>query len=349
MGEEHIQRAPMNPSPAATVVETMAMTAGARESLLEQVVAETTAAQRVYEKMGEPMAAAEKLGKWFAASGLFGAKSPEQGIVIALTCMTEGLTPLEFVRTFDIVEGKPSKKSAAMQAEFLRHGGRIEWIESTAEKCTARGAHPSYCPAGWTITRTLKELEESGVATCWDKEARTRKLKDNYRRSAAQMLRARVVAELVRMIDPAINAGLYAPEELDDDRPEPVPAPVPAPAWSQRQPSAADPEAKPAEETKAKPSLSRAEKVIAAGKASMLRQDDWERLAGRARAVESLVLGHDLAAQLPEDAQPVPVEGWVERDYEVFNAVKAELQRAPKEQQAETIRAIFALPAGSQG
>lgn len=319
-------------------VETKVSTA----SLLDQVVAET-AAQRVYEKMGEPLIAAEKLGKWFAASGLFGAKSPEQGIVIALTCMTEGLTPLEFVRTFDIVEGKPSKKSAAMQAEFQRHGGRIEWLESTGEKCAARAYHPDYCPNGWTLTRTLKELEESGVATCWDKEARTKKLKDNYRRSPAQMLRARVVAELVRMIDPSINAGLYAPEEIEEDERE-RPA---APSWSQ---PAAAPEEQPPEQPKGKPELSRAQKVIAAGRQSGLRQDDWERLAGRARAAgAALNLDDPIAVQLPEDAQPVAAIDWAEQDYDVFNAARKEYAAAPLDQRAEVIRAIFALPAGSQG
>lgn len=297
--------------------------------LLEEIVAETTA-QKVYSKMGEPLVAAEKLGKWFAASGLFGAKSPEQGIVIALTCMTEGLTPLEFVRTFDIVEGKPSKKSAAMQAEFLRKGGRIEWIESTVEKCTARGWHPDYCPNGWVITRTLKELEESGVATCWDKEGKKRKLKDNYARSPAQMLRARVVAELVRMICPEINAGLYAPEELDDEKPEPGPAP----AWAVPQPTTQDQGAstKTQEGNGAEPKNGSAKdwraEVVTTFKRVAVLQEDLERFAG----------GFDVS---------VPLADWNEDHRAAFNHALDKIKAVPRAEQGKVAAEVFQLPPGS--
>lgn len=280
----------------------------------------------VYERMGDPMVAVEKLGKWFAASGLLGVKTPEQGNVVALTCMIEKITPLEFARTYDIIEGKPSKKSAAMQAEFQRRGGRFEFHETTAKKCRATAMHPAFCPNGQTLEVTLEELVQSGVAMCWDKDNRGKqRLKDNYQRAPRQMLRARVVAELVRMIDPSINAGLYAAEELDDDRP----APGPAPAWaaSQSKPeeaAAVDPEAPKSN------GQQRAKKAIAAFKGMGVLQADLELFAG------------GFEHRVP------PVE-WTDGHYAAFTNAKDQIKSADMDKQASVTRELFHLEPGAEG
>lgn len=309
------------------------------QGILDQV-AEETKTRGVYERMGEPMQAIEKLGKWFAASGLLGVKTPEQGYVVALTCMLEDITPLEFARTYDIVEGKPTKKSAATRAEFQRHGGRLVWKEFTAERCTIVASHPTLCPEGIPLTVTLKELIDSGVAMCWDKETRQLKLKDNYRRSPRQMLKERCSSELIRQIDPEINFGLYAPEELDD-REEPPAAPAPAwsaPAEAPTQPQeapATEQAPTPAPEQKAPPKTNggagdRAKKVLAVFKSSGLIQEDLELFAG----------GFE---------QPVPMAEWNDHHYEAFTEARKKIEGTKPEERAALVRELFQLGPGAEG
>ena len=126
-------------------------------------------------------------------------------------------------------------RADAMQAEYQRKGGRIEWIETTTEACEARFSHPTHQPKPMTIRVTLADLMERGVAVQWDKESRELVPKPMYRRFPAQMLRARVVAEGVRMVLPGVVTGIYSPEEILDVEPlqiidaTPPPKPQPLP------------------------------------------------------------------------------------------------------------------------
>jgi hypothetical protein len=129
-------------------------------------------------------------------------------------------------------------RSDAMQAEFQRHGGRLRWVKSNAEECEAQFWHPVYHPDVFTVRVTLKELVASEVAMQWPKRKEgepkpTHKvLKNTYKQFPRQMLRARVISEGVRAIDPGVVVGIYTPEEVSDfdDRPSPRPQPADAPA-----------------------------------------------------------------------------------------------------------------------
>jgi hypothetical protein len=180
------------------------------ENILGEISDATKRAYQVYDSMGEPFDAVDKMGKFLAQSGMLGVKTIEQGKVVALTCILEGITPIEFARTYDLIDGKPSKKAAAMLAEFQRRGGRILYHERTGEVVSATATHPLY-PDGLSLRVTYAELDQAGVTM--GKNG----IKANYMRHPRQMLSARVVAELIRAIDPTINAGLYASEEFDED------------------------------------------------------------------------------------------------------------------------------------
>lgn len=172
----------------------------------------------LYQNMArqDALTAVESVGKTFSQSGMFGVSTPAQGAVMAMTCMMEGLTPVEFGKTYDIIKNKLSMKSSAMQAKFQERGGRIKWIRSDAEVCEASFVHKDYAPDGVTIKVSLSELVERGVATTFDDKKKEDVLKDNYRRHPAQMLRARAVSEGIRMVDPSIVSGIYTPEEISD-------------------------------------------------------------------------------------------------------------------------------------
>jgi hypothetical protein len=157
----------------------------------------------------------KELGQSLAQAQLFGVKSDAQGTVMMMTCIAENITPMEFGKTYHIVEGKLSMRADAMQAKFQERGGRIEWTQTDAEVCEAKFFHDKYAPSGVGIKVTMKELTDSGVAVG------QKGIKDNYKKFPRQMLRARAISEGVRMVDPSVVAGFYTPEEVSDfDRPE---------------------------------------------------------------------------------------------------------------------------------
>lgn len=167
----------------------------------------------LYEKMDNPnlLANIKELGKSIAKAGLFGIRTDEQGAVMMMTCMAENMTPMEFGRTYHIVKGRLSMRADAMQAKFQESGGRIEWIHSDEQFCEAKFTHRDYAPQGTIIKVTLKELVDSGVTKDTDGP-----VKEVYKKHPRQMLRARVISEGVRMVNPSIVAGYYTPEEESD-------------------------------------------------------------------------------------------------------------------------------------
>jgi hypothetical protein len=178
-----------------------------------------------------------------AQSRLFpGIESEQAALCLMLLCESEGLHPMQALRRFHVIEGKPSMRADAMQAEFQRRGGLVRWGKSNAQVCEASFVHPVHAPdPGVTITLALQELVDSGVATCWSKQENDWVLKKNYRQFPKSMLRARVISEGVRMVDPGVVVGIYTPEEIDDrdvidvtPRPDrkPLPRHAPDPAPS---------------------------------------------------------------------------------------------------------------------
>ncbi|MCD7712167.1 MAG: hypothetical protein LUJ25_05520 [Firmicutes bacterium] len=167
----------------------------------------------------------QTLGTEFAKSGILGVSTPSQGLIVALTCYTEHISPIEFARTYHIVNGRLSMRADAMQAQFLRHGGRIKWVVSTNEMCEAVFSHPEHAPDGITLSLSIKELVDSGVAV----DGRGQ-MKQTYKAFPRQMLRARIVSEGCRMLTPGIVAGVYTPEEAGDFNSVPTYTPQPKPS-----------------------------------------------------------------------------------------------------------------------
>ena len=167
----------------------------------------------IYDRLAEQnaMQAVEMMGNAIARCGMFGVTKPEQGVVLALTSLMERRSVTELARQFHIIEGKLTMRADAMQAAFQASGGRITWKTTTEKECEAVFSHVDYCPDGVTVRITLDELKASGVAI-----GRGGELKTNYQKFPRQMLRARVISEGVRMVDPSVIVGVYTPEEVSD-------------------------------------------------------------------------------------------------------------------------------------
>lgn len=174
----------------------------------------------VYQKIGDPMQAIEKLGEIIAYSGLFGCTKKEQGQVLAMQCLVEGKPPLELAKTYHMIDGKLSMKADVMLARYLLSGGNVKWIERSSDRVKADFTHRGNTV---TIEHTFEEHKNSGNALGKDG-----KLKENWRKVPRQMLTARVISEGVRLLAPEINFGIYTPEEVADFSNEaPVSKPVP--------------------------------------------------------------------------------------------------------------------------
>lgn len=155
-----------------------------------------------------------------AKSGLFPQlRSPDAAMTLMMLCQAEGLHPIQALRRFDVVQGRPAMKADAMLGEFQQRGGKVKWSRHDAEVCSAVFEAPGLAEAV-TVTWTMEDAKRAGLAG----------KSGPWQQYPRQMLRARVISEGVRMAMPAVVVGLYAPEEVQDfARPAPVEVVVEAP------------------------------------------------------------------------------------------------------------------------
>lgn len=163
-----------------------------------------------------PLGDIERLADFIAASNLYGIKTKQQAVVLMMISHAEGRHPVLAARDYDIIQGRPSKKTEAMMRDFLANDGKVEWHELTDEKCEATFSHPSGGTA--KITWDMERARTAGIAG-----------KDSWRKYPRQMLRSRVVSEGVRTVCPMATSGMYVPEEMADvdNGKSPVVAPLP--------------------------------------------------------------------------------------------------------------------------
>lgn len=169
---------------------------------LEVVRSEATPQQQmpqVFYGMGD----LEKMATAVAQSGLFGMKTKEQAMALMLVAQAEGEHPATITQDYDIIQGRPARKTHSVLARFQKAGGRVQWTELSATRCAGIFSHPhgGSVEIEWTIDM-----------------ARTAKLadKDNWKGYPRAMLRARCIAEGVRAVFPAAIGGMLIREEAED-------------------------------------------------------------------------------------------------------------------------------------
>lgn len=175
-----------------------------------------------------------------AKSKLFAMEQPEQIFALMMVCQSEGLHPIQALKRYHIIEGRPSMRADAMQAEFQRQGGTLEWVESSNEACEAIFSHPCM-PTPFRLRVTLKDYIDSGVAMGYDRQAGKPVVKKNWKQFPGAMLRARVISSGVRAVLPGVVAGIYTPEEVQDFEKPGATAPVAPAAVPPKAPAATKP------------------------------------------------------------------------------------------------------------
>lgn len=165
---------------------------------------------QVYSKLGDPIAASIQMGAQIARSGMFSVDRIETGAVMMLACITEGLTPFELARTYDIVEGKLRKKALACFAEFRAKGGRVKWVKTGEDGIEAAGEF-TFEEQTLTVKFSIEDARKQGIVR--DKSA--------WMKTPGNMLRARVISNAIGMLAPEIVAGVVDGESDDAPTPEP--------------------------------------------------------------------------------------------------------------------------------
>jgi len=169
----------------------------------------------VYARIADPLAFAMQYGHVLARSRMFGCDSVEQGQVFALALLCENMTPIEIAKKYHIIQGRLTKRSDAMLAEFREAGNRHRIVERTSE--VAEIELISKDGESNKFRFTFEEAQQEKFP--FGKDGKT--LKDNWAtpRGRMQMLWARVVSDGIRCVAPEIVAGTYTPEEMRDALP----------------------------------------------------------------------------------------------------------------------------------
>ena len=149
-------------------------------------------------------------GTLLAQSGMFGITSPAAGFVVAATCHSEGISLLEFQRTYHIIDNMPTMKPAAMLARFRERGGKYRIIETSP---TRAAAEFDFEKQKIEFEYTMDQAAKAGI--CYGKNGA---LRTNWQRFPEDMLWARMTSRAVRRLCPEIVAGVYTPEEVYDMR-----------------------------------------------------------------------------------------------------------------------------------
>lgn len=150
-----------------------------------------------------PIEQIERMAVAFAKSGLFGIKTPEQGIALMLIAQAEGLHPAVAARDYHIIQGRPALKSDSLLARFHAAGGKATWGEYSDKAVSGTFSHPQGGTV--TVTWTIEQAKAAGLTG-----------KDVWKQYPRAMLRARVISEAIRTVYPGVSVGVYTVEEVQD-------------------------------------------------------------------------------------------------------------------------------------
>jgi hypothetical protein len=148
-------------------------------------------------------------GNLLAQSGMFGIQNAAAGFVVAATCHQQGITLMDFRRTYHIVDGTPSMRADAMLAEFHKIGGKHKILEISLNRASVELEIDG---EKFESAFTMDDAKRTG--DCFNGDGKT--LKHNWAHRPDDMLWARAVSRGVRRLRPGIVAGLYTPEEVQD-------------------------------------------------------------------------------------------------------------------------------------
>lgn len=153
-----------------------------------------------------PIDAIERMATAVAKSGLFGIKTVDQAMALMLIAQAEGLHPATAAQEYDVIQGRPARKTHSVLARFQSAGGSVKWNTLTDKEADATFSHPR----GGSVD----------IKWTWDMAVKASLTgKDNWKNYPRAMLRSRCVAEGVRTVFPGAIGGMLLVEEAQDMEP----------------------------------------------------------------------------------------------------------------------------------
>lgn len=150
-----------------------------------------------------PFQELESMASYIARSKLFGAKDESQAMALMLVAQAEGCHPMTAVQDFDIVQGRPARKTHSILARFQAAGGSVAWEEISPNRAVGTFTHKQ--GGSLRVEWTFEQARKAGLT-----------IKDNWRNYPQAMLRARCIAEGVRAVFPGAIGGMLTVEEAHD-------------------------------------------------------------------------------------------------------------------------------------
>lgn len=131
---------------------------------------------------------------------------PADLLIVIATGRELGLSPMQSLRSLHVVDGKPGMSAELIAARIrsskvCRYLRLVESTDEIATYVTQRVEDDT--PT--TISFTIEEARSMGLAG-----------KDNYRKQAATMLRARCISKTGRAVYQDVMSGVYEIDELND-------------------------------------------------------------------------------------------------------------------------------------
>ncbi len=140
----------------------------------------------------------------------FGGFTEAQAFTLMMVCEADGLHPIQAIRRFHVIKGRPAMRADAILADMMRLGWDVEWTTELDDRKIQEAIfkHKTKCPKSKTVRFTFEDAELAKVSKG-----------DNWQNWTPAMLRARVSTIACRALDPGIIVGLYSVEEVEDMRP----------------------------------------------------------------------------------------------------------------------------------
>lgn len=147
------------------------------------------------------------LAKVVVNSRMFsGYGTPEAAMLVIMAGREFGLGAMASLRSFHVVEGKPTMSAQAMMARCLEHPS-CKLFRVIRSKCTHEVAVVEVQRREWSepevYTWTMEDAKRAGLAG-----------RQNWSKYPRDMLINRCVAEAARFTWPEVMAGVYSPDEL---------------------------------------------------------------------------------------------------------------------------------------
>ena len=98
------------------------------DSLLGELLQRPIASPTIYDRIADPLAFVEKMGKAYATAGVAGCKTAAQGECLAWALLEMKKNWVEFAGEYHMVDGKPTLQAHAILARMRRAGVKVKWI-----------------------------------------------------------------------------------------------------------------------------------------------------------------------------------------------------------------------------